>query len=220
MIKIAPSILSADFANLIHDIKTVQQGGAEYLHLDVMDGHFVPNMTFGPILIKALRPCSNLVFDVHLMIANPENYIEAFAEAGADIITVHTEATNHIHRALQMIKKCGKKAGVAYNPGTSVDNLPYLLELVDLVLLMSVNPGFGGQKFIEDVLGKISIVREVLELAESKAEIEVDGGVNLETAALVSEAGARVLVAGSAVFQAEDPAQMIKKLRQAALEVL
>ncbi len=220
MIKIAPSILSADFANLVQDITTVQQGGADYLHLDVMDGHFVPNMTFGPILIKALRPYCNLVFDVHLMIADPENYIEAFAEAGADIITVHTEATNHIHRALQIIKKCGKKAGVAYNPGTSVDNLPYLLELVDLVLLMSVNPGFGGQRFIEDVLGKISIVREVLDLAESEAEIEVDGGVNLETAALVSEAGARVLVAGSAVFQAENPAQMIKKLRQAALEVL
>ncbi|MCQ2560392.1 MAG: ribulose-phosphate 3-epimerase [Clostridia bacterium] len=220
MIKIAPSVLSADFANLVQEINTVQQGGAEYLHLDVMDGHFVPNMTFGPILIKALRPHSDLVFDVHLMIEQPEKYIEAFAEAGADIITVHTEATTHVHRALQMIKKCGKKAGVAYNPGTSVDNLPYLVELVDLVLLMSVNPGFGGQKFIEDVLGKISIGRGVLDLAECKAGIGVDGGINIEAAALVSEAGAGVLVAGSAVFQAESPAQMIKKIRQSALEVL
>jgi ribulose-phosphate 3-epimerase len=213
MVKIAPSILSADFARLGEEIKDVERGGADYIHVDVMDGHFVPNITIGPLIVEAIRPVTKLPLDVHLMIENPDQYVEAFAHAGADYITVHVEACRHLHRTIQLIKSTGVKAGVVLNPATPVDSLKQIIEDVDMVLLMSVNPGFGGQKFISSVLTKIRQVKELADSLNPELEIEVDGGVNEETAKLCVEAGANVLVAGSAVFNKEDRGSAIKSLR-------
>lgn len=213
MVKIAPSILSADFARLGEEIKDVERGGADYIHVDVMDGHFVPNITIGPLIVDAIRPVTKLPLDVHLMIENPDQYIEAFAKAGADYITVHVEASRHLHRTIQLIKSTGVKAGVVLNPATPVDSLKHIIEDVDMVLLMSVNPGFGGQKFITSVLPKIRQVKELADSLNPELEIEVDGGVNEETAKLCIEAGANVLVAGSAVFNKEDRGAAIASLR-------
>lgn len=216
MVKLAPSILSANFGALLDDVRQVEQAGAEYLHIDVMDGHFVPNITIGPLVVRALRPQSGMCFDVHLMIDNPDLYVEQFIQAGADLVTVHVEATRHLHRTLMLIKEKGARAGVALNPATPPAQIEYILPLVDLVLLMTVNPGFGGQAFIPEVLPKISAVRRMLEERGLSAEIQVDGGVNTETAAAVVQAGATVLVAGSAVFDGADIAAAVKRLREAA----
>lgn len=213
MVKIAPSILSADFARLGDEIKDVERAGADYIHVDVMDGHFVPNITIGPLIVEAIRPVTQLPLDVHLMIENPDQYIEAFAKAGADYITVHVEACRHLHRTIQLIKSTGVKAGVVLNPATPVESLKHIIEDVDMVLLMSVNPGFGGQKFIPSVLPKIREVREMADSLNPNLEIEIDGGVNEETARLCAEAGATVLVAGSAVFNKEDRAAAIASLK-------
>lgn len=215
-VKIAPSILSADFTALLPDVLKVEEAGAEYLHIDVMDGHFVPNITVGPLIVKALRPKSNMFFDVHLMIENPGLYIEEFIQAGADLVTVHAESVNHLHRTVSLIKKKGARAGVALNPATSPAVIEYILPLVDLVLLMTVNPGFGGQAFIPEVLPKIATVRKMLERCGSRAEIQVDGGINLETAAVVVKAGANVLVAGSAIFGSGDIVAAVRQIRKAA----
>ncbi|MGE8081803.1 ribulose-phosphate 3-epimerase [Peribacillus loiseleuriae] len=213
MIKIAPSILSANFAKLGEDIKDVERGGADYIHVDVMDGHFVPNITIGPLIVDAIRPVTQLPLDVHLMIENPDQYVDMFAKAGADIISVHVEACPHLHRTIQLIKSTGAKAGVVLNPHTPVSAIHHVIEDVDLVLLMTVNPGFGGQSFIHSVLPKI---REVADLVAEKnldVEIEVDGGVNPETARLCVEAGANVLVAGSAIYNQQDRSQAIQSIR-------
>jgi len=212
MIYIAPSLLSADFSKLQEEVKDIEQGGADWLHLDVMDGHFVPNITFGPGLIKALRPHSNLFFDVHLMIENPDKYIQAFADSGADMIVVHAEACTHLHRTIQSIHATGKKAGVALNPATSLSVLDYILPEVDMVLLMSVNPGFGGQKFI-NIVPKLERLMEMCKKQGVSPLVQVDGGITSETAPLVVNAGANVLVAGSAVFGKPDRKAAIEALR-------
>ncbi len=216
MIKIAPSILSADFAKLGEDIKDVELGGADYIHVDVMDGHFVPNITIGPLIVDAIRPVTDLPLDVHLMIENPDQYIETFAKAGADIITVHVEACPHLHRTLQLIKSTGTKAGVVLNPHTPVSTIQHVIEDVDMVLLMTVNPGFGGQSFIHSVLPKIREVADLVAEKNLNVEIEIDGGVNPETAKLCVEAGANVLVAGSAIYNQKDRAQAIQAIRDSA----
>ncbi len=213
MVKIAPSILSADFAKLGQEIKDVELGGADYIHIDVMDGHFVPNITIGPLIVNAVRPITQLPLDVHLMIENPDQYIEDFAKAGADYITVHVEACKHLHRTIQLIKGQGVKAGVVLNPATPLDSIKHVLPDIDMVLLMTVNPGFGGQKFISSVIPKIKDLAQMITSLGLPIEIEVDGGVNEQTAKLCIEAGATVLVAGSAVFNQEDRAQAISKLR-------
>lgn len=205
-IKIAPSILSADFARLGEEVRAVEKAGADYIHVDVMDGHFVPNLTIGPMVVKALRAHAKIPFDVHLMISPVDLFIPAFAEAGADIITVHPEAGPHLHRTLSLIKSLGKRAGVSLNPGTPVEAIDNVLDLVDLVLVMSVNPGFGGQSFIESQLTKISAVRDRLVRRGLAAEIEVDGGVAPDTAERCINAGATVLVAGTAVFKGGESA--------------
>lgn len=213
MIKIAPSILSADFSRLGEEIKDVEKGGADYIHVDVMDGHFVPNITIGPLIVEAIRPITSLPLDVHLMIENPDQYIEAFAKAGADIITVHVEACAHLHRTIQLIKSHGIKAGVVLNPHTPVSMIEHVLEDIDMVLLMTVNPGFGGQKFIHSVLPKVKQVADMVRERNLQVEIEIDGGVNAETAKLCVEAGANVLVAGSAVYNEKDRGAAIAAIR-------
>jgi ribulose-phosphate 3-epimerase len=213
-IKIAPSILSADFGLLAEQIKAVEEAGADWIHVDVMDGRFVPNITIGPLIVEAARRATNLPLDVHLMIEQPAQYVQAFADAGADYIVVHVEACRHLHRTLQMIGDLGKKAGVAFNPATPIDALYHVLDLTDLVLLMSVNPGFGGQVFIESSLPKIKKAREIVEQSNRTIEVEVDGGVSPATSGAVIKAGANVLVAGSAVYGAEDYASAITAIRQ------
>ena len=215
VIRIAPSILSADFAKLGEEVKAVTAAGADYIHVDVMDGHFVPNLTIGPGVVKAIRPYSDRPFDVHLMIAPVDPYIEDFAKAGADIITVHPEAGPHLHRTIQNIKSHGKKAGVSLNPATPVEAIDYVLEDVDLVLVMSVNPGFGGQSFIDSQLRKIETLRNKIEASGRDIDLEVDGGINFETAPRAIAAGANVLVAGTATFQGgpEAYANNIRTLR-------
>ncbi|KGX93213.1 ribulose-phosphate 3-epimerase [Pontibacillus halophilus JSM 076056 = DSM 19796] len=216
MVKIAPSILSADFAKLGEEIKDVEKGGADYIHVDVMDGHFVPNITIGPLIVEAIRPHTELPLDVHLMIENPDQYIPQFKEAGADIITVHQEACPHLHRTIQLIKQTGAKAGVVINPATPVDVLRPILEDVDLILLMTVNPGFGGQSFIHSVVPKISTLDNWRKEHDLSYEIEIDGGVKPGTAKLCKEHGADVLVAGSAVFNASDRKEAMEAIRNDA----
>jgi len=214
MVKIAPSILSADFSLLGREVKDVEQAGADYIHIDVMDGHFVPNITIGPLIVEAIRPVTSLHFDVHLMIENPEQYIQNFTNAGADYISVHAEACKHLHRTIYQIKETGVRAGVVLNPATPVEMIRDVITDVDLVLLMTVNPGFGGQKFIPNVLKKIEQVRRWRDEQNLSFEIEVDGGVNAETAKLCVEAGADVLVAGSYIFNNKNRAEAIETLRQ------
>ncbi|NLP37893.1 MAG: ribulose-phosphate 3-epimerase [Firmicutes bacterium] len=213
MLKIAPSLLSADFARLGEEVKKVEAAGAHWLHFDIMDGHFVPNLTMGPLIVRALRKHSSLFFDVHLMIEKPERYFEAFAQAGADLLTVSAEACTHLHRVLQQIRALGVKAGVALNPATPLSVLEYVLDELDLVLIMSVNPGFGGQEFIPAVLPKIRQLKKIV--GDKAIEIQVDGGINAQTAPLVKEAGATVLVAGTAIFGQDDVQEAIRVLQTA-----
>lgn len=214
MIKIAPSILSADFAKLADEIRVIENGGADYVHVDVMDGHFVPNLTIGPLIVDAIKPHTRLPLDVHLMIEQPDRYIPDFVKAGADLVSVHVEASPHLHRTIQVIKSLGVKASVALNPHTPLSMIENVLADLDMVLLMTVNPGFGGQQFIESVLTKIRSLRQMLEMGNLRhIDIEVDGGINSETSRKVREAGANVLVAGSAVYGASDPAEAIRLIR-------
>lgn len=199
-IRIAPSILSADFAKLGEEVRAIDHAGADYIHVDVMDGHFVPNITIGPGVTKAIRPHSEKIFDVHLMIAPVDPFVEDFANAGADIITVHVEATPHVHRTVQLIRSLGKKAGISLNPSTPASAVEYLLDDVDLVLVMSVNPGFGGQAFIESQLAKVAELRRLIDESGRDIDLEIDGGINFETAPRAIAAGADVLVAGTATF--------------------
>ena len=218
MKKIAPSILSADFARLGEEIAAIEAAGADYVHIDVMDGQFVPNITIGPLIVQAVRRVTQLPLDVHLMIAEPDRYVAAFAEAGADIIVVHAEATNHLHRTVQLIKSLGKRAGVSLNPATPLGTLDYVLEDLDLVLLMTVNPGFGGQSFIEACIPKIQALRGIMDRRGVEAELEVDGGVKTDNIARIAHAGADVFVAGSAVFQSPDYGATIAELKKRAKE--
>jgi ribulose-phosphate 3-epimerase len=216
--RIAPSILSADFARLGEQVKEAEAGGADWIHIDVMDGHFVPNISIGPLIVRALRPVTGLPLDVHLMIEQPERYLADFARAGADVLTVHVETCPHLSRTVQQIKELGVKAGVTLNPATPLGSLVEILPEVDLVLMMSVNPGFGGQSYIPAITGKIARLRQMLDDIGSAAELEVDGGVNNETIGEVVAAGATMLVAGSAVFnQHASIAENLRQLRQAAL---
>jgi len=214
-VRIAPSILSADFARLGEEIGAVTKAGADWIHVDVMDGHFVPNITIGPDVVKAIRPATSLPFDVHLMISPVDPYVPAFAEAGADIITAHAEAGPHLHRTIQLIKSLGKKAGVSLNPATPVDAIGHVLAEIDLVLVMTVNPGFGGQSFISGQLDKIRTLRQMIEASGRPIYLEVDGGINEQTARQAIDAGADVLVAGTATFRGgrECYAGNIQKLR-------
>ena len=214
MIKIAPSILSADFAKLGEEIQNIEKAGADYIHIDVMDGSFVPNITIGNEVVKSLRQKTQLPFDVHLMINNPDNHIKAFAEAGADIITIHAEASIHLDRSLALIKSFNKKVGVSLVPSTHEDCLDYILEKLDLILIMTVNPGFGGQKFLTSQLKKIENIRKKIEKSGKKIELEVDGGINDQTARIAIEAGADVLVSGSYIFGSGNYQQAILDLKK------
>lgn len=212
-IKIAPSILSANFAKLGEELIAIEKAGADYIHIDVMDGSFVPNITIGNEVVKSLRKVSNLPFDTHLMINNPDNHIKAFAEAGSDIITIHAEASIHLDRSIELIKSFGKKAGVSVVPSTHENALDYVLEKLDLILVMTVNPGFGGQKFLHSQLKKIENIRNKIEKTGKKIELQVDGGINHETSKIVVAAGADVLVSGSYIFGSGNYADAISKLK-------
>jgi ribulose-phosphate 3-epimerase len=212
-ILIAPSMLSSDFARLGEEAAAIEKAGGDWLHIDVMDGRFVPNLTLGPPIVKALRRVSKLPLDVHLMIVEPEKYVEAFAEAGADTITIHVEACTHLHRTLGHIRSLGKRAGVTMNPSTSEETIRYVMGVVDLVLVMSVNPGFGGQSFIREVLPKVSAIRKMIDASGRAIDLEIDGGITKETAPEAIAAGANVLVAGNAVFNTKDYAGAIAALR-------
>jgi ribulose-phosphate 3-epimerase len=211
--QIAPSLLSADLTCLAEQVHACEQGGADLLHLDIMDGHFVPNISFGPLLVKAVRGITDLPLDVHLMISSPESYLEQFATAGADFITLHAESTHHLHRGLQQIKALGCKPGVAFNPASGLEQLPQIIKDIDLLLIMSVNPGFGGQSFIESTLEKISRSRALLSNQNPDCLLEVDGGINRDTIARVAAAGADTFVAGAAVLGTDDIQGAIKELR-------
>ena len=217
-ILVAPSILSADFGSLAAEIQAVERAGADWVHVDVMDGRFVPNITIGQLVVRAARAATRLPLDVHLMIVEPDRHLEAFAEAGADLIVVHAEACVHLHRTLQRIRDLGARPGVAFNPATPLSGLPLVLDLVDLVLLMTVNPGFGGQKFIPAVLPKVREARAMIDAGGSPVDLEVDGGMGPETAWQVVEAGANVLVAGNAVFKTGDYAKAIHGIRTSKKE--
>lgn len=212
--KIAPSILSADFTRLGEEVRAVEKAGADYIHVDVMDGHFVPNITIGPMIVKAVKGVTNLPLDVHLMISDPDSYIDEFVDAGADILTVHPETLIHLHRTIQHIKSKGIRASVSLNPATPLNVLEYILEDLDMVLIMSVNPGFGGQAFISGVLPKLQKLREDIDSRGLDVEIEVDGGIGPDTIAQVSSAGADVFVAGSAIFYSGDYEETIRLMRE------
>ncbi len=216
MIKLAPSILSADFARLLEDVKKVEQAGCEYLHIDVMDGHFVPNITLGPAIVKSLRKDVNMVFDTHLMIENPDNYIKDFVDAGSDIIVVHAEACNHLHRTIQNIKSYNIKAGVALNPATPIETIKHVLEDVDMVLIMTVNPGFGGQSFIKGMIEKIEELKNLIDEKKLKVDIQVDGGIKPDNIDKVVKAGANIIVAGSAIFNSDNICETVKIMRENA----
>lgn len=213
--KIAPSILSADFIRLGEEVKAVEKAGADYIHIDVMDGHFVPNITIGPLIVKAVRRVTKLPLDVHLMISDPDSFIDEFSEAGADIITVHAETVNHLNRTIQHIRGKGVRSGVSLNPATTLDCLEYVLDDLDMVLLMTVNPGFEGQEFIPEVIPKIKRLREEINKRDLDVEIEVDGGIGPENIGRVFSAGANVFVAGSAIFYSDDYAKTIRLMREA-----
>lgn len=213
---IAPSVLTADLWNMSQQVEALEKGGCTWLHLDIMDGHFVPNISFGPMLLRSLRPMTEMCFDAHLMISNPENYVDAFAAAGADMITVHAEACLHLHRTLQIIKKSGKKCGVALNPATSLTAVEEILPFCDMVLIMSVNPGFGGQSFIEAAEDKVSRLRKMIDGRGLSTLIEVDGGINFDNVSRISAAGADVLVSGNALFSSPDLCQAFSRMNKLA----
>ena len=212
--KIAPSILSADFTRLAEEVKRVEQAGADYIHIDVMDGHFVPNITVGPMIVKAVRQVTELPLDVHLMISNPDFFIDDFVKAGADMITIHAEAVNHLHRSIQYIKDAGARPAVSLNPASPLQMIEYVLEDVGMVLLMTVNPGFGGQSFIPGVIPKIKSLREIIDKRGLDMELEVDGGIGPQTIGQASLAGANVFVAGSAIFHSDNYADTIRLMRE------
>ena len=216
MIKLAPSILSADFARLLEDVKKVESAGCEYLHIDVMDGHFVPNITLGPGLVKSLRKDVNMVFDAHLMIENPDNYIKDFVDAGCDLIVVHQEACKHLHRTIQNIKSYNVKAGVALNPATPIETINHVIEDVDMVLIMTVNPGFGGQSFIEGMIPKIEELKKLIDDRNLNIDIQVDGGIKPNNVEKVVKAGANIIVAGSAIFNSDDIEKTVNLFRENA----
>ncbi len=214
MVKIAPSILSADFSRLGEEIKAAEKAGADLIHVDVMDGHFVPNITIGSLVVKAVKKIASKPLDVHLMIENPDHYIKDFADSGADIITVHEEVCRHLHRSIQNIKECGVKAAVSINPATPVRNIEDILPYLDMVLVMSVNPGFGGQSFIPEMLPKIELLKSIITEKNLSIEIEVDGGVKVDNVADVVNAGADIVVMGSAFYHSDDYAETVKKVRE------
>ena len=215
MIKIAPSILAADFGKLVEEVKDVERAGADLIHVDVMDGHFVPNISFGSIAMDAIRPHTKLPLDVHLMIENPDQYIEQFAKAGAAYITVHVEACPHLHRTIQLIRSFGVKPGVVLNPHTPIETIQHVLEDIDMVLFMTVNPGFGGQQFIHSVVPKVAALSKIIKERQLSIEIEIDGGINEETIIPCAEAGATVFVAGSAIYNKQDRAEALQAIRKA-----